>query len=310
MKQFSKSNVLLVFITILTFTMNAQVKTIPLWKNTIPNSISNKEYIEKQESENNVVKSTRLVSVPTLSIFVPNKQTTNGTAVIICPGGGYSHLAIDKEGHKVAEWLNKLGITAFVLKYRLPSDLIMTNKTVGPLQDAQEAMRYVRANATQWNLNTGKIGFMGFSAGGHLASTLATHYNDNIYESSFSTSARPDFSVLIYPVISMNESITHLGSRVSLIGKSPSQETINNYSGELQVTQNTPPTFLIHATDDNAVPVENSVNYYLALKKNNVSAEMHIYEKGGHGFGLGVQNTSKYWTNAFENWLRSNHFIN
>ncbi|WP_432222999.1 alpha/beta hydrolase [Flavobacterium sp. TMP13] len=309
MKQFSLYNVL--FILLLTTaisTMNAQIKTIPLWENAIPNSIENKDYVEKHESENGTLKSARLVSIPTLSIYIPKQEIANGTAVLIFPGGGYSHLAIDKEGFKVAEWLNTLGITAFVLKYRLPSNVIMTDKTVAPLQDAQEAMRYIRSKAIELHLNPEKIGIVGFSAGGHLAATLATHFADSVCHTTNKISARPDFSLLIYPVISMNKETTHLGCRVNLLGKSPSEEMVKKYSGELQVTKDTPPAFLVHATDDNAVPVENSINYYLALKKNNIPAEIHIYEKGGHGFGLGVQDTSKYWTQACEAWLKSNHF--
>lgn len=302
------STFIILFAIFLCAEMYAQ-QTIPLWDSKIPNSIKVKGYEEKPEYENGILKSTSQVSNPTLTIFIPKKENANGTAVLIFPGGGYSHLAINKEGFKVAEWLNTLGITAFVLKYRLPNDLIMKNKTIGPLQDAQEAMRYIRSNAKKWNLDENKIGNIGFSAGGHLAATLATHYDDNVYESKYKISAKPNFSLLLYPVISMKEGVSHMGSRIKLLGNSPSAELINSYSGELQVTKDTPPTFLIHATDDNAVPVENSINYYLALKQNKIPAEMHIYEKGGHGFGLGVSDTSLFWTKTCENWLQNNHFL-
>lgn len=285
--------------------LQAQNQVIPLWK-TIPQEIKAPDYQEKEIIKDGKVQSTSQVSIPTLSIFLPKEIKQNQTAVVILPGGGYSHLAIDKEGTKVAEWLNTLGIAAFVLKYRLPNNLIMTNKVVGPLQDAQEAIRIVRLNAKIWNIDPNKIGIMGFSAGGHLASTLSTHYDERVYETSSKISARPDFSLLIYPVISMQNDITHKGSQTNLLGENPSQQDIDNFSNEKKVTAQTPPTFLIHATDDGVVMAENSVNYYLALKKNGVTAELHLYEKGGHGFGLGVNDTSKFWTKACEEWLKSN----
>jgi acetyl esterase/lipase len=283
----------------------AQDEVIPVWSSTIPNSIdvSNNQYQEVIVNER-VYK----VSKPTLSVFFPAKEVATNTAVVICPGGGYKLLAIEKEGYKVAKWLNTLGITAVVLKYRLPNDSIMINKSIGPLQDAQEAIRIVRRNAKKWNLNEDKIGIMGFSAGGHLASTLTTHYNDTLYNLGDNLSAKPNFSLLIYPVISMNSEITHQGSKTNLLGESPSNELVTAFSNELQITAATPKTFLVHASDDGSVPVENSVLYYLALKANQVPAELHIYEKGGHGFGLGKENTSKNWTFDCENWLKLNIF--
>lgn len=284
--------------------ITAQNQVIPLWK-TIPQEIKAPDYQEKESIKDGKVQSTSQVSIPTLSIFFTKEIKQNQTAVIILPGGGYSHLAIDKEGTKVAEWLNSLGIVAFVLKYRLPSDLIMTNKTVGPLQDAQEAMRIVRLNASKWNIDPNKIGIMGFSAGGHLASTISTHYDERVYETSSKISARPDFSLLIYPVVSMENDITHKGSQTSLLGNNPSQDQINSFSNEKMVTAQTPPAFIIHATDDSVVLPENSINYYLALKKNGVTSELHLYESGGHGFGLGVKDTSKFWTRDCEEWLKA-----
>jgi len=286
---------------------NSQNQTIPLWTK-VPDAIITTEYVEKEDLIDGKLQSTSQVSVPTLSIHIPKESKANQTAVIICPGGGYTHLAYDKEGTKVAEWFNGLGITAFVLKYRMPTDLTMKNKSVGPLQDAQEAMRYVRQNAAKWNIDPNKIGILGFSAGGHLASTLSTHYDDKVYESKFNVSARPDFSLLIYPVISMQNEITHKGSQTNLLGKNPSQELIDSFSNEKRITSKTPPAFLIHATDDTVVIPENSINYYLGLKKNGVSAELHLYEKGGHGFGLGVNDTSKYWTRDCQEWLKANGY--
>jgi acetyl esterase/lipase len=288
----------------ITSQLQAQNQVIPLWK-TIPQEVKATDYQEKEIIKDGKVQSTSQVSIPTLSIFFTKEIKQNQTAVIILPGGGYSHLAIDKEGTKVAEWLNSLGIVAFVLKYRLPSDLIMTNKTVGPLQDAQEAMRIVRLNAAKWNIDPNKIGIMGFSAGGHLASTLSTHYDERVYETSSKVSARPDFSLLIYPVVSMENDITHKGSQTSLLGNNPTQDLINSFSNEKMVSAQTPPAFIIHATDDTVVLPENSINYYLALKKNGVTSELHLYESGGHGFGLGVKDTSKFWTRDCEEWLKT-----
>lgn len=289
------------------FSLNAQNQVIPLW-NKIPDEIKSTDYKEKESITNGKLESTTQVTVPTLSIFIPKNAKPNTSAVIICPGGGYMHLAFDKEGTKIAEWFNSLGIAAFVLKYRLPNDLIMKNKNVGPLQDAQEAIRYVRQNAVKWNIDPKNIGILGFSAGGHLAATLSTHYDDKVYESAFKVSARPDFSLLIYPVISMENEITHKGSQTNLLGNNPSQDLIDFYSNEKRVTAQTPPAFLIHATDDTVVLPENSIDYYLALKKNGVTAELHLYEKGGHGFGLGVNDTSKFWTRDCVEWLKANGY--
>lgn len=289
--------------------LHAQDKLVPIWPNGIPGAITNPNYIENATfDELNTIQGLNKISQPDLTVFLADSITANGTSVIICPGGGYSHLAINKEGYKVAEWLNTLGISAFVLKYRMPTNETMENKTVGPLQDAQEAVRIVRRNAEQWNLNPNKIGVLGFSAGGHLASTIATHYTDEVYPTNDETSAKPDFSILIYPVISMENGITHNGSKLNLLGENPSPEIISKYSNEKQIDVNTPPTFLVHATDDTAVPVENSINYYLALKNNKVPVEMHIYQNGGHGFGLGIEGTSTNWSKSCEDWLIANNF--
>ena len=288
--------------------IKAQNKEIKLWE-TIPGAIENISYKEELIlDKNGTPNAIRKVTDPTLKLFLVDNNNSNNTAVVICPGGGYSGLAHDKEGDKIAIWLNSIGISAFVLKYRLPSDIIMSDKTVGPLQDVQEAIRTLRRNAKEWHLDENKIGIIGFSAGGHLASTASTHYNDKVYESD-KTSARPDFSMLIYPVISMEDGITHNGSKVNLLGKNPSETLIKKYSNEKQVTADTPPTILIHATDDGGVPVENSINYYLKLKEYKVPAEMHLYENGGHGFGLGRFGTHLNWPKACENWLISNKFI-
>ena len=298
-----------VIIFLLSSNLWSQSEIIELWPKGIPNSINNSDYKEEPKiAENGILTSTSKVSIPTLSIFLADPKITNGSAVVIFPGGGYKHLSMDKEGSKIAKWFNSIGISAFVLKYRLPSDLIMKDKRIGPLQDAQEAIRMVRRNASKWKLDPNKIGIIGFSAGGHLASTLSTQYNERVYEAD-QTSAKPDFSILMYPVISMDNNITHLGSKENLLGKTPSVEDIQNYSNELGVDENTPATFLVHASDDGAVLVENSINYYKALKEYGVTAEMHVYEDGGHGFGLGRDGTNNTWPQACEKWLKANDII-
>lgn len=285
----------------------AQTNEVNLWNGAIPNAIENSEFKEIKVFKDSILNRTSQVSVPTITIFKP--EHPNGTSVVIFPGGGYRHLAINKEGYKIAEFLNNIGITAIVLKYRLPNDAIMEDKKIGPLQDAQEAIRFVRRNAEVWNLDENKIGVIGFSAGGHLAATLSTRFNETVYKVKDDVSARINFSILIYPVISMEDSITHKGSKNNLLGNSPSKEKTGPFSNEKQVSSLTPKTFLVHATDDTSVPVENSINYYLALKTDNIPAEMHIYEKGGHGFGLGKNGTSKSWSTSLTNWLKENSLI-
>jgi acetyl esterase/lipase len=250
---------------------------INLWpEGSTPLSIKNN--IQEQAISTDIIRIGK-VQVPQIEVYLPNKKSATGQAVIICPGGGYSILAYDWEGTDIAKFFNAHGIAAFVLKYRLPDSLSSTSPDKLPLLDAKQAMRVVRSHAVEWNVNPNKIGIMGFSAGGHLASTLSTHFEEE---------TKPNFSVLIYPVISMDKNIAHMGSRNNLIGKHPSDAMIKLYSNELQITNQTPPTFIVHANDDSAVPVENSLYYYQALKKNGVPAEMHIYPTGGHGFGLAL----------------------
>jgi len=288
----------------------AQNEIVPVWTESIPGAKKVNSFIENVEYKDKKPNSISKVITPTLSVFLPEKSNANGTAIIICPGGGYSHLAIAKEGYKVAQWFNSLGVVAFVLKYRLPNDEIMENKIIGPLQDAQESIRLIRRNAEKWNIEQSKIGIMGFSAGGHLAATLSTHYDDKVYSVADNISARPDFSILIYPVISMSDSITHLGSRNNLLGKTPSFFLIEKYSNEKQANSQTPPAFLVHAADDQAVPVENSLDYFKALKKNDIPVELHIYEKGGHGFGMGNKVTNQNWTKTLEKWMLQRNYLN
>lgn len=300
---------LVLFFTISVNCFSQESASFALWKQ-IPGVIKNDNYKEelRLDAQGNRT-GIRKVTEPVLIPFLAANHSSRNASVIICPGGGYWGLSIDKEGINAAKWFNSIGISAFVLKYRLPSDDIMTDKTICPLQDAQEAIRTLRRNAVKWNLDSTKIGIMGFSAGGHLASTVSTHYLDKVYDSKDDVSARPDFSLLIYPVISMEDGITHNGSKENLLGKNVSADLISNYSNEKQVNENTPPAFLVHATDDQAVPVENSIYYYLALKKNKVAAEMHLYQNGGHGFGLGTQGTNTDWPTACKSWLVANKII-
>ncbi len=300
-----KTGLVLVLLLLIMNFSQAQ-ETIYLWGDSTPGAIDNPAYAEKSNSKVDSEKTNRITQTM-LDIYPADKKTSTGTAIVVCPGGGYSHLAIGHEGKQIAEWFNSIGISAFVLKYRLPSDEIMENKTVGPLQDVQKAIRYVRRNAKKWNVNPVKIGVMGFSAGGHLASTASTHYNDKVYEPVDNTSARPDFSILIYPVISMEIGTTHMGSRENLLGKKPSQDMVEFYSNEKQVNDNTPPAFMVHAMDDGAVPVQNSINYALAMKKHSIPCELHIYQSGGHGFGMGrTDNSESTWPKACVKWLLMN----
>jgi len=281
---------------------------IPLYEGKIPNA---KNTIDEEKSEINsdsiliISKVTR----PTLTVYLPKKQSASGAAVIICPGGGYWIVAAGHEGADVAKPFNEMGIAAFVLKYRIPDDSTMLNKETGPLQDAQEAIMMVRRNAKKWHVNKNNIGIMGFSAGGHLASTAGTHFNRSYISDPGHISLRPDFMILIYPVISFTDSIGHIGSRDQLIGKNPSQEKIKEYSNELQVTKQTPPTFLVHAKDDDGVNVKNSMEFADALKKNDVPVEIYLYEKGGHGFGMHNKTSDVDWMEILQSWMREMKFL-
>lgn len=289
----------------LSSTLYAQTETLKVWPDKIPGAKANKDYKEITRMDNGKPRISKVID-PELMVYLPSKEKANGTAVVICPGGGYGVLAIDHEGWDIAKWFNEMGIAGIVLKYRLPSDEIMEDKSVGPLQDVQEAIRIVRRKATAWNIDPNKIGVMGFSAGGHLAGTASTMYSKKVYEPSDAISARPDFSILIYGVLSMQNDITHKGSQKNLLGENVAKNTIDAFSNELNINKETPPAFLVHSGDDGAVPVENSIRYYQALQKNSVSTEMHVYEKGGHGYGLAIgKGTESQWPAACEAWLKT-----
>jgi acetyl esterase/lipase len=269
----------------------------------VPNAVVAEltEKTETDKKDGRII--TRSVTEPTLTVFLPQNHDAKTPAVVICPGGGYSALVMNTEGTDVAKEFNKKGIAAFVLKYRLPSDLIMQDRSIGPLQDAQQAIKLIRERHSEWKIDTNKVGIMGFSAGGHLASTASTHYANVVIDNPQHTNIRPDFSLLIYPVVSFQDSILHKGSKKALIGENASPEKTRLYSNELRVDKNTPPAFLMHSSDDQVVPVLNSVYYYEALKKNGVKAEMHIYATGGHGFGMNNATRTDKWMEQCFAWM-------
>jgi len=279
----------------------AAQQTIPLYPSAIPNSIGYPMKEIRMERDGQLL-GYRSISQPTLAVYLPDEKIATGAAVVICPGGGYGMESYRLEGTNIAEAFVKKGIAAFILKYRLPSDSIMPDKSVGPLQDAQQAIKTVRQRAEEWKLNPARIGIMGFSAGGHLASTTGTHFNKSYIPNDENISLRPDFMILIYPVISMKEGLTHGGSRTNLLGKTPSEEQTALFSNELQVNTNTPPTWITHTGDDTVVPVENSILFYKELVRNKVPAEMHLYPAGNHGFVLKLPTDE--WMQPLFDWMQ------
>ncbi|MEN6406245.1 MAG: alpha/beta hydrolase [Thermoguttaceae bacterium] len=248
--------------------------------------------------------------VPTLTVFLPERRPSPGAAVVICPGGGYGHLATDHEGRQFAEWFNRLGVAGFMLEYR------HRNRGYGhpaPLQDAQRAIRTVRARAAEWNVDPQRVGIIGFSAGGHLASTAGTHFDDGDPKSADPIErlgCRPDFMILCYPVITLDGPYAHRGSRKNLLGDRPDPALVQSLCNDSQVTSRTPPTFLFHTDADRSVPAENSVSFYLALRRAGVPAEMHIYQTGRHGLGLAcdIPGTSS-WPDRLKDWMRTRKLI-
>jgi acetyl esterase/lipase len=298
-------NILFVLLFITPAAFAQQLKPMLLYPNGVPNSKpAPADYVEKTAAYAFIFN----VTVPTIIPYFPDKDKANGAAVIICPGGGYGGLSMVNEGSEIAKAFNNIGVAAFILKYRLPSDSIMVDKTIGPLQDAQTALLTIRKNAAKWGIDPNRVGVIGFSAGGHLASTLGTHFNKAVIDNPANMSLRPDFMILLYPVVSFGQ-YAHVGSRENLIGKNPPQELIDLYSNEKQVTANTPPTFLVQAEDDNVVPVQNSLLFYDAMVQNKVKGEIHIYQAGGHGFGLHNKTTKDYWFDSLTNWMDENGWL-
>ena len=270
-----------------------------LWTDQIP-------FAQKLSAPESMGEGGRLenIETPTLTICLPQTGQKPAAAVIICPGGGYGFLSFEKEGQEIARWYNTLGIAGIILKNR-----VKPFRHPAPLMDGQRAVRMVRYHAGEWGIDPQRIGIMGFSAGGHLASSVGTHFDDgdpNAADPVERVSCRPDFMVLIYPVISMQDGITHGGSKQNLLGDDPPADLVELMSGERQVTAQAPPTFLVHSNDDRAVPSENSVLFYLALRKAGVPAEMHIYLEGGHGYGMRPSCfAARDWPGRCEAWLRA-----
>jgi len=288
---------------IITTSVFAQNFTLKVWPNGAPNDNGMKEPEEKYDGVR-----VRNVSEAEMYVYLPEKSVNTGAAVVICPGGGYWIEAMDHEGFDMAKWLQSKGIAGIVLKYRLPY-----GHHEIPSGDARQAMRIVRMNAEKWGINPSKIGIAGSSAGGHLASTAGTVFDNGNPASPVpeeKMSCRPDFMLLLYPVISFDESVGHMGSRKNLIGEGNDWNLAKKYSNELNVTAETPPTFLILADDDKTVIPENSIRFYLALKEHNVPAEMHIFQEGAHGFGMTKKNLPvDQWPDLFYNWLKAMKII-
>ncbi|MBX2923276.1 MAG: alpha/beta hydrolase [Chitinophagaceae bacterium] len=276
---------------------------IPLYKTQAPGMLP----VPSEEKYDSVKQHAFKVTNPSLTIYLPAKEKATGAAVIVCPGGGYGMLVMGTEGHAIAQYFADHGVAAFALKYRLPDEKQMKDKSIAPLQDAQRAIQLVRQRAGEWNIDTARIGIMGFSAGGHLASTAGTHFDYPVISNPQHTSLRPNFMILVYPVVSMTDKLGHGGSRRNLLGKNPSTEKIKLFSNELQVTSKTSPAFLIHAGDDKVVDVDNSIMLYEALRHHKVPAEMHIYPKGDHGFIL--QWPHDEWLGLCLKWMKSSGYL-
>lgn len=289
-------------------TMSRSQTVISLWSaGQIPNDLQNRTIREKIEVGNDSILRISNIVFPTLSVYLP--ATPNGAAVMICPGGGYSIEASGHEGVDVAKWFTSIGVTAFVLKYRLPDDRLWSNKHEVGLQDALQGLKLIRENAAKYKINPDRIGIMGFSAGGHLAATASTLWPKAKELSVFANwpsadICKPNFSILMYPVITSGP-FKHAGSFEKLLGKTPSQEQLDRFSAEKQVSESTPPALLVHATDDKGVPVENSMMYYNALRQLRIPASMLLYENGGHGFGLAkkLKGSVHSWPQSCHQWL-------
>ena len=280
----------------------------PLYPAGIPNS---KPVANKQKANKGADGIERIsdVSVPTYRFFPAPASKNPQSCVVICPGGGYRILASSHEGYDIAAKFNEIGVSALVLYYRLPADSAQVEKKYAPLQDAQAAIALVRTNAAKWNIDPAKVGIMGFSAGGHLAATASTHFNKDYTGSLSGANLRPDFSILLYPVISMRP-FGHGGSKQSLLGKNPTEEELALFSNEEQVTAQTPKAFIVHASDDNAVPLKNSLLYAERLTANKVPVDLHVYAKGGHGFGLNNKTTSgDLWFDRLISWMKANQLL-
>ncbi len=279
-----------------------KTQSFPLYGNApIPNSKPGPD--EETGADRGFIKN---VSRPQILVYLPAKDRATGAGIVIFPGGGYSGLTFDYEGTQQAQFFIDHGIAAFVVKYRIPSDKTMEDKSIGPLQDAQQAIRFVRIHAKEWGLDPARIGTIGFSAGGHVASTLATHFNKAHVDNPEQTNLRPDFLIVVYPVISMDAKITHMDSRKALLGENPPEDQAHLFSNELQVTKDTPPTLILQAADDRLVDVDNSIVFFEALRHAGVPVAMRIFEKGQHGFILIPRDQ---WQSAIMDWLTTNRWL-
>jgi acetyl esterase/lipase len=301
----AKSNLFLLLAAIFLKSCMAEAQMpMPLWpEGQIPGALRNDTVVEQKITDKNGVLRYSDVRIPTLTVWVPKTKQRTDAAVLIIPGGGYWIVAAGHEGEDLAKWYNRLGITAFVLKYRLPDPRLWAYPREAPLQDARRAMTIIRAGATQWGIDPAKVGVMGFSAGGHLASTLCTHDAET---AALTNQTRPNWAVLGYPVITFGPQC-HKGSKERLLGPDKdNQVLVEAYSNEGRVTAQTPPTFIVHSTDDKTVPVENALLYYEALKTAGVSADLHVYNRGGHGYGLGTgrKDAPTEWPDALSAWLK------
>ena len=294
---------LTLFITLLHMS-NATAQYSPLYKN-IPNYI---DTINEEVITHDGILRIGKVSIPGFQYFRAANDNNKRPCVIICPGGGYGILAASHEGTDVATFFNSIGVNAIVLKYRIPSSAHQVNKSIAPLQDAQQAMYLARTNANEWGIDANKIGIMGFSAGGHLASTAATHFEDVKVSNPTNISYRPDFQILIYPVISFS-SYGHKGSRDNLIGPVINEDQVHYFSNEEHINKNAPPAFLVHAKDDGAVPVANSIQFYNQLMQHQVPAEIYLFDKGGHGFGMKNDASEIFWPTLLQQWMIHQNII-
>lgn len=297
------------FATLLALAASApadEPKTYPLWPDGAPGAQGSETGDQFHSGD-----------VPTITVYLPPKEKATGAAFVVCPGGGYGFLATEHEGSEVAEWLNSLGVAGVVVKYRLGPKY----RHPAMLQDAQRAIRTVRSKAGEWGLDPGRVGIIGFSAGGHLASTASTHFDKGNPEASDPIdrlSSRPDRAVLVYPVITSQPPVGHAGSFKNLLGDNPTEEMLRNLSNETQVTKETPPTFLAHTNADTGVPAENALLYVLALRKAGVPVELHLFEKGQHGLGLGTgwashnlagEPSFAVWPSLCATWLKNQGFL-
>jgi acetyl esterase/lipase len=284
-------------------------KVMPLYyPDSIPNSIPHTNE-ETRKIDDKGVLLVGKISRPTLTLFLPEHVQGKMSAVVICPGGGYWINAMNIEGYDEARVLNSWGVAAIVLKYRIPDSAYCMDPAIAPLQDAQQAMLQVRRHAAKWHIDPHRVGIMGFSAGGHLASTTATHFDRVLVPDADSISVRPDWMILGYPVITSNKSVSGTGSFEKLLGQHISDSLLEYFSNELQVTDATPPAFLVHAQDDDGVSPDNSILFYQALTAHHVPAELHIYQKGGHGFGLNLPNSKELWMDRCRHWMELNGWV-